>query len=355
LKTKNLFFGLLSSLLLLGCDRDEGPTYGTPTAYNYPTYNTIPMLRLPQDNIPTQEGVRLGKKLFFDANLSRNGTQSCGSCHNQQFAFTDNLLAVSIGINGQEGSRNSMPLFNLMWHNEFFWDGRAATLREQALMPIEDPLEMDHSLEAVVQYLSNHNEYPDLFGFAFGTPEVNKERIGLALEQFMLTLISGDSKYDRFLRGEEQLTDAEERGRLLFFTEVSPTTPGQGADCFHCHGGGLFTNNQFINNGLDENLTDLGYYEVTGLEFDKGKFKTPSLRNIAVSGPYMHDGRFQTLEEVIEHYNSGVAANSPNLDPNMHALEDGLGLTQQQKDDLIAFLHTLTDYTYLNNPEYQAN
>lgn len=355
MKIKTFFFLGFCALLFIGCEPDNEPLYGDTTEYQYPTYSTLPMLRLPQDNIPTEEGVRLGKKLFFDANLSRNGTQSCGSCHNQQFAFTDNLLAVSTGINGQSGTRNSMPLFNLMWHNEFFWDGRANSLREQALMPIEDPIEMDHSLSAVVQYLANHNEYPDLFGFAFGTPEVTEERIGLALEQFMMTLISGDSKYDRFLRGEAQLTDSEERGRLLFFTEVSPNNPGQGADCFHCHGGGLFTNNQFINNGLDETLSDLGYYDVTGLEFDKGKFKTPSLRNIAVSGPYMHDGRFQTLEEVVEHYNSGVKSNSPNLDPNMHALEDGLGLSEQQKIDLIAFLHTLTDYTYLNNPEYQAN
>jgi cytochrome c peroxidase len=249
-----------------------------------------------------------------------------------------------LGAEGQQGKRNAMPLFNLAWRTEMFWDGRSPSLRHQVLRPIEDPLEMHETLPQVAQKLQETEVYPPLFQKAFGSTEVTAERLAKALEQYLLTLISAGSKLDQWREAKAQLTTEEQQGFELFFTESDPGRGIRGADCFHCHGGAHFTNNSYSNNGLDLDPQDLGRATATHEDRDKGKFLVPSLRNVALTAPYMHDGRFATLEEVIEHYDHGIQR-STTLDPNLakHLKNQGLGLTQQEKQALLAFLHTLTD------------
>jgi cytochrome c peroxidase len=290
----------------------------------------------------SEAGIELGRRLFHDTRLSINGTQSCASCHDQKLAFAD-ARRFSLGAEKQVGKRNAMPLFNLAWGSSFFWDGRAATLREQVLMPIQDHAEMNETLPNVIAKLQNERE---AFQKAFGTPEITADRLAAALEQFLLTLISQDSKYDRAARKVAELNESEKRGLQLFVTEFDPKRGLRGADCFHCHGGTLFVSSQFANNGLDLAADDIGRMAVTKNAADRGKFKVPSLRNIALTAPYMHDGRFSTLEEVVEHYSSGVRR-SDTLDPNLakHP-EAGIQLTATEKADLVAFLKALTDETF---------
>lgn len=353
-------FGLLSCaytlLLTISCRETElRPDAEHPTQpYPFELPQGFPEAPFPEDNKPTVQGVLLGRMLFYDPILSRDSTQSCASCHNQSLAFTDHHKTFSVGIRGLNGTRNSMPLFNLAWNRRFFWDGRSFSLRHQSLLPIQDPLEMDETLSRAIEKLHRNAEYRSRFKAAFGDETITEERMSLALEQFMNIIVSGNSRFDKHLRGEVELNDSEKRGMTLFLGEFDPDkTDNNGADCFHCHSNTLFSNFQFMNNGLDSVFTDKGLYEVTGDPNDIGKFKVPSLRNVEVSGPFMHDGRFATLEEVIEFYNSGVKE-SPSLDPNMHAIKHGLGLSEEKKNDLIAFLKTLTDPVYLNNPEYAS-
>lgn len=308
------------------------------------------------DNKLTEQGVLLGKMLFYDGALSKDGTQSCASCHRQEHAFSD-TNQFSTGVEGLQGKRQAMAIFNMAWNtNGFFWDGRAHLLRDQATKPIQDPLEMNESIENVITKLSAQDRYLDQFIRAFGTNEITEERIALALEQFMNSIVSVDSKYDRFLRGELSLSPSEERGRELFFAEFNPAFPDiSGADCAHCHTGKTFENDQYMNNALDTDaeMQDSGRASVSGLASDMGKFKVTSLRNVAVTPPYMHDGRFKTLREVVEHYNSGLK-NSSTIDPTLiYPLnEGGLQLSNQDIDDLVAFLKTLTDEVLLSNPEF---
>jgi cytochrome c peroxidase len=236
-----------------------------------------------------------------------------------------------------------MTLWNLAWKKDFFWDGRATSLRQQVLLPVQDHDEMDESLERVAKKLSSNPSYPPLFNKAFGSTKIDADRISLALEQFILSLTSYRSKFDLAMAGLTQLTPEEQRGFELFMTEFEPRMGQRGADCFHCHGGALFTDSQFHNNGLDVSSADPGRAKITGRDSDHGKFSTPTLRNVALTAPYMHDGRFKTLEEVIDHYSSGVQR-SPTLDPNLakHP-NDGIGLTSADKKALVAFLKTLTD------------
>ena len=306
----------------------------------------FPKVQLPADNPLTQEGVALGRQLFQDTRLSINGTQSCASCHDQSHAFADERR-FSQGAQQQVGKRNAMPLFNLAWQQFFFWDGRAATLREQVLMPIQDANEMNETLPNVIAKLSEDPQCVNAFNQAFGSKEVTSERIAKALEQFLLTLVSQESRFDRAARKVAELTESEKRGLQLFVTEFDPKRGLRGADCFHCHGGTLFSSQPFANNGLALANDDIGRMATTHNASDRGKFKTPSLRNVARTAPYMHDGRFATLEEVVEHYSSGVRRTST-LDPNLakHP-ESGLQLTAQEKTDLVAFLKTLTDESFL--------
>ncbi|HKS36918.1 MAG TPA: MbnP family protein [Verrucomicrobiae bacterium] len=308
----------------------------------------LPKVKLPEDNPLTVEGVELGRRLFNEPRLSRNNTQSCASCHDPTKAFTDGQ-SHSLGDGGRRGRRNAMSLANLAWANEFFWDGRAKSLREQVLLPIQDSHEMNETLDRAVTKLEADDQYPAQFKAAFGTAGITSNRVALALEQFLLTLISQDSKFDRAARKLAGLTLQEQRGLQLFVTEHDPVRGLRGADCFHCHGGNLFSNHQFMNNGLEERAGDLGRMEASGLEMDRAKFKVPTLRNVALTAPYMHDGRFATLEEVVEHYN-GKLHRSRTLDPNLakHP-ESGLGLSADDKAALVAFLKTLTDEAFVTS------
>jgi cytochrome c peroxidase len=318
--------------------------HGTP--YSLQFSRRLPPVKLPADNRPTLEGVDLGRALFHDARLSVNNTQSCASCHDQRAAFADAGKRFSLGADGLPGKRNAMPLFNLAWQAEFFWDGRTRRLRDQVLEPIQDPLEMHQPLDQAIGKIAADPAYAGKFEAAFGAGGITAERLGLALEQFLLTQVSQDSKFDQALRGAIKLTPVEQRGLELFVTEHDPARNLRGADCFHCHGGALFSNQAFANNGLDAAPLP-GRQAVTGLGSDAGKFRVPPLRNIAVTGPYMHDGRFATLEEVIDHYDHGVQRTAT-LDPNLakHPAA-GLGLGAADKAALIAFLHTLTDQAFL--------
>ncbi len=327
------------------------------TPYPFQMRATFTIPDLPRDNPLTVERVALGKTLFFDRQLSINNAQSCADCHSPEKAFTDGRRTAR-GAEGEFGMRNAMPLFNLAWKKEFFWEGRAKSLREQVLQPIQNPIEMHETLMNVVTKLNGNtilpaspdarqrvptNDYPALFTAAFGLPEITAEKISLALENYLLTLTSFNAKFDRVLRGEEKFSPEEQRGFELFSTEYDPRRGQFGADCFHCHGGPLFQSQSFANNGSDGTLKDLGREKVTGKASDRGKFAVPSLRNIALTAPYMHDGRLRTLEDVIKHYAIGVVR-SATLDPNLAKHPDGgVPLSAADKQALVDFLKTLTD------------
>lgn len=368
---KPLVLLVLLSTLVFSCVKDDEPEEpgtpkptvcntvpdaGTPYSLEIPYFFSEPVI--PADNPMTEEGVELGRHLFWDKQLSRNNTVSCGSCHSPAAAFGDNV-AQSTGLYGELTPRNSMALVNMAWNTSFFWDGRAQTLEEQIRSPIHNPIEMDMDWATATARVETDSTYQDMFTAAFGTPCVDSIRISNAVAQFVRTMISSNSRFDEAYRyGGAALTPAEYRGLELFRAEGGDPNiyPGgqNGGDCFHCHGGGLiqFTDQQFHNNGLDTVFADIGREGVTGLPYDRGLFKTPTLRNIELTAPYMHDGRFATLEEVIEHYNSGGHL-SATLDPLMKFPEVGLGLSEQDKDDLVKFLKTLTDTSFVNNPDFQ--
>jgi cytochrome c peroxidase len=312
------------------------------TPYPFTISSSFPIPDLPRDNPLIVERVTLGEKLFHETALSRDNTISCASCHQPEDDFTD-PRRFSLGVRGQVGIRHAMPLFNLAWKTSFFWDGRAPSLRAQVMTPIQDHREMDETLADVTAKLAAKPDYAPLFTAAFGAPEITAEKLGLALEAYLLTLTSFDAKFDRAMRGQATLTPMEQQGAVLFMTEYDPRTGQYGADCFHCHGGPLFTDHQFHNNGLELADDDTGRFAITHNEADRGKFATPSLRNVARTGPYMHDGRFTTLEEVVAHYNSGIHR-SDTLDPNIakHPVT-GMHLSAEDQKALVAFLGTLTD------------
>ena len=317
----------------------------------------FPAAPIAVDNQLTVQKILLGRMLFHEKALSRDGSMNCASCHIQQFAFTD-TARFSKGVLGLLGKRQGMAIFNMAWNNnEFFWDGRAHLLRDQALKPIQDTLEMHESLENVVTKLKAKQNYKDQFKRAFGSEEINSERMSLALEQFMNTIVSTDSKYDRSLANTATLTISEENGRKLFFGEYNKFFPNSsGAECAHCHSGFNFENDDYMNNGLDTDadLKDVGREKVTKNASDRGKFKVPSLRNIALTAPYMHDGRFKTLEEVVDHYNTGLKS-STHIDPALeNTRSTGLMLDATEKADLINFLKTLTDEKLTTNPKFSS-
>ncbi|MEM7791803.1 MAG: MbnP family protein [Verrucomicrobiota bacterium] len=306
----------------------------------------FPIPSLPQDNPLIKERVELGERLFHDPILSANNRISCSSCHKDRFANSDQRKK-SIGIRRQQTVRHSMPIFNLAWKEHFFWDGRSSSLREQALIPIEDPTEMGERLPRVIGKLKASEDYPELFTKAFDSGTINAENIGLALENFMLAETSYNSKFDQAVAGKTSLSTLEQRGLELFMTEFEPRSKQYGADCFHCHGGALFTDNRFHDNGLAMIGRDRGLFQTTKNSSDQNKFSTPSLRNVAITAPYMHDGRFETLEEVVEHYSTGIHRRDT-LDPNLAKHPSGgLQLSTEDKAALVAFLRTLTDPKYL--------
>ena len=305
----------------------------------------------PNNNPITNEGATLGRVLFYDSNLSGNNTTSCASCHGKEVGFSDDD-AFSVGFEGGLTSRNSMGIANARFYENgrFFWDERAASLEDQVLMPIQDHVEMGMTLEELVTKLETEDYYEILFRDAFGDEEVTSNRISLALSQFIRSIVSFNSKYDQGLEqggnGENlpNFTNQENQGLRLF----------NQLNCDNCHRTELFVGDEARNNGLDANLTDNGLGNVTGNANDNGKFKVPSLRNIELTAPYMHDGRFTTLFEVVEHYNSGVQA-SATLDNRLRGNGNQprrLNLSNADKNALVAFLQTLTDEDLANDPKY---
>jgi len=336
-------------------NRDLTATEFAPIVYRYNLPDHFPEMPQPEDNLATQAGVRLGQRLFFDPLLSIDSTISCATCHKPELAFTDGL-ALSEGA-GQT-DRSSMSLVNVGLQNLFFWDGRSGSLEDQSLHPIEDANEMANTWENVEQRLRRHNTYPEAFRQAFGierSGEIDRQLVTKAIAQFERSIISGGAKYDQVVHGLDGFfTELEEEGLALFFREASPEHPG----CSHCHNAPSFADiddeGGFRNNGLDavdelDGFSDPGRGAVTGDAFDNGKFRAPTLRNIELTAPYMHDGRFKTLDEVLEHYASG-GHHSPTRDPLMHTFP----LDNRRKEALTAFLETLTDREALSRSEVNA-
>lgn len=310
----------LALLVLVSCKPQPEEVY-QPTPYELPTPLFFPTTNnIPADNPMTVEGVALGEKLF-------NEERSCAICHHKEHSF-------EMGPEGtleHLGTPHTMlPLINLAWNTTGLgWKGQVATLEEMVYAAYTDPVEINADTTEVVKQLRQSNTYPELFKKAFGTDEITFEMVEKAIAQYVRSLVFADSKFDRYLRGEEQLSQDELNGYRLFITE-------SGADCFHCHAGGsnaLFTTNLRYNNGLDASSDET--------------FKAPTLRNIALTAPYMHDGRFTTLDEVIDFYSEGVQY-SENISPLMHhVMQGGVQLTDEEKKQLKAFLNTLTDKSLL--------
>jgi len=341
--------GMFLIFVIASCSKDSntteppGETYD-PTPYELVIPQGFPDMEIPADNPMTVEGVALGRMLFYDPVLSGDNTQSCADCHAAEFAFSDNEKQFSTGIDDIEGTRNSMAVINVGWMEHLFWDGRANGVEDQALGPVPNPVEMHQSWPDAMSKLNADEQYPNLFFNAFGTRNIDSMLVVKAIAQFERTMISSNSRWDRYLKGEVQLTQAESKGFEIFFTEKG--------DCFHCHSTILFTDNIFHNNGMDSVFLDEGLFEVTGNAIDIDKFKTPTLRNLEFTAPYMHDGRFESLEEVINFYSHDVKF-SPTIDPLMKKVNGGgLQLTDDEKENLLVFLKTLTDHTFIENTAF---
>jgi len=350
---------LLSIIFISSCSKNTGDvpneTPPTPTPYTVSKISNFRIMPTDPENPLTVEGIALGKKLFFDPILSKDSSLSCESCHKKENSFSD-PRRFSMGVDGTMGKRQSMALVNLAWYdNKFFWDGRKNSLREQALVPIEDETEMHLPLPVAIHRLQNNPTYVNMFWKAFGSKTVNADLIGKAIEQFEKTLISSNAKYDKYKLGLVPLDSFELRGLTIFSTEKG--------DCFHCHTTSelfIHPTKIFTNNGMDEAATvndfaDKGLGAITGLTTDMGLFKIPTLRNLAFTAPYMHDGRFSTLDEVIEMYNDGYKS-SPNVDNILiekaavrfeNTGEYGLQLSAHEKYCLKRFLLTLSDSSFV--------
>lgn len=349
--------------IIYSCGNNTGPDDVTgdledipyaPTAVTYKSPPGFPKMEFPADNAPTAEGIDLGRRLFYDPILSRDSTQGCFSCHKQELAFTDGQ-AFSTGIQGIPGVRSSMSLIDVGYNfRGLFWDGRAATLEDQALLPVEDFVELHTTWPEVEVKIRRNPAYPELFRKAFGIKdrkEISKTLVAKAIAQFERTIVSsGTSKYDLFKQNLAFLEGDESNGLDMFFDKAQPILPD--AQCGHCHNDPLFTTNEYFNNGISPGnnagqFTDKGRGLVTSDTNDIGKFRAPSLRNIMLTAPYMHDGRIANIDEVLNHYNSGGIP-SAKRDP----LIGKIHLTPLQKEQLLAFLKTLTDEAVLKDPAF---
>lgn len=277
----------------------------------------------------------VGRDLFFDPILSLDNTISCATCHAQVHSFADHGAAFSAGVDGVLGTRNSPSIANMAWSPSFMWDGGVNHLEVFSVAPITNPLEMKETMANVVAKLNANATYRAKFKKAYNAHEINDQLLLRALTQYMMMIISDQSKYDKYVRGDVSFTSEEITGKNLFQ-----------AKCASCHTEPLFSNYAFINNGLDETFTDLGRGQITLDPADNGKFKVPSLRNVAMTYPYMHDGRFYSLEQVLDHYSNGIK-NSSTLHPS---LQNGIPMTEDEKKAIITFLKTLTDYELMENP-----
>ncbi len=322
-----------------------------PHPYTLPIPKDFTKLKPSLENPMTEEGIALGYKLFHDPILSLDSTMSCASCHQVTLGFTDGE-ALSKGINQKIGRRSAMSLANIAFYKKgLFWDGRINTLEEQALLPVEDTVELNNSWDNVIEKLKKDSDYPVYFRKAFGITnidEIDKYLAAKAIAQYEKTLISANSKFDSVQVGTAVFTKDEKAGYDIFF-DASPDLPD--AECGHCHNAPLMTTNEYLNNGITlakttEDFRDVGRGGTTGNPYDNGKFRVPSLRNIEKTAPYMHDGRFRTLEEVLNHYNSG-GQNGPNTSPLIRPLN----LNEMHKRQLIAFLKTLTDRNFVEETQ----
>ena len=331
MKKLGIYFGLFFLFLFLSLKGKFELDY--PTNWPNPVYNF-------SNNPLNLEKINLGRMLFYDTILSRNGSISCASCHSPFSAFTHIDHKLSHGINDSIGTRNSPTLMNLAWQNSFMWDGAINNLDMQALAPISHPAEMGSSINEVVSKLNTSTFYRKLHKKAFGTEAITGETSLKAISQFMLTLISANSKYDKVMLGKEAFTEQEKNGYLLFQK-----------NCSSCHKEPLFTNHTFANNGLpiDTNLNDFGKMNISKNPKDSLLFKIPTLRNIEYSYPYMHDGRFANLNEVLNHYAKGIQKSST----LSVELQSKIKLSSNEKVDLISFLLTLSDKEFVFNPKYQ--
>ena len=368
---------LLVVVFITACKDDEMSGQGNsndltqypyqPTAYTIVKPAHYPDMPIPADNPMSKQGVQLGRMLFYDPILSGDSTQSCSTCHLPLGSFTDNL-AVSKGIDGLLGKRSAMSLLNIGFNpNAMFWDGRSPNLEDQALRPVEDPIEMHNTWTKAIDDLKKHQTYPRMFREAFGIndkTQITKELAAKAIAQFERILVSsGTSKYDQFMATNDPnvLDDEEFDGMVMYFDRgVSLGISLPDAECFHCHGGPLATTNNFFNNGLQEAATladfqDKGQGGFLGNPSRNGFFRAPSLINIALTAPYFHNGSAKNLDEVINHYSMGGKA-SIGKDPFIHKLgvpPNQTGLTPYQKTALIKFLLCMTDTIAIKNPDIQ--
>ena len=349
---------LIATNIFYSCKKDPPvKTIKAPTPYNFVIPKGFPTnVNIPANNPLTVEGVKLGHYLYYDDRLSGRADEgkglSCSSCHKQINSF-ENGTGKGIGVMGIETDNVMLPHINLAWNpGTFAWNGGASSIEEDIYGAITLQSEFASTWEKVVAALSAVPEYPAMFEAAFGTKVISKELIAKAIGQFVRSMVSSDSKLDKVLRGEYNFTNSERNGMVLFTTE-------SGADCFHCHGqpsNPLMTTNLFYNNAKDSSFNGIGdRYSVTGNHNDIGAYKAPTLRNVELTGPYMHDGRFKTLDEVINFYREGLVY-SEYAHPLMHKVRPpyghGAALNPQQKADLKAFLLCLTDTSYIHNPNY---
>jgi len=321
----------------------EGARNANDTALFKTPGNFPPAVYTFQDNPLTRNGFKLGRELFYDPILSIDHSISCANCHQQFAAFAQLDHPVSHGVDDCLGARNTPVLFNLAWQHEFMWDGGVNHIEVSPLNALTNPCEMANNLPEIVGRLKQSDKYTALFNQAFHTNEISSQLLLKALTQFMAALISANSKYDKVMRGEgnTQFTSQESAGYILFKEK-----------CATCHREPLFTDLSYRSNGLDLHSADAGRDSITHEASDHGKFRVPSLRNVEASGPYMHDGRFEHLEQVLEHYNAGMV-HSCNLDPLFKKdTQPGIRLTSQEQTQLMAFLKTLTDHAFLVNPAF---
>lgn len=320
----------------IGCKKDETQKedkyiFVAPANFPAPVYTF--------DNNPvTEAGFKLGKKLFFDPILSVDNTVSCNNCHNQSLAFADlSLHPFSKGVQERQGIRNAPQLVNLAFMKEFFWDGGVTHLDFVPLNAIESEFEMDEEIANVIKKLNADPEYPALFDQAFGSSKVTTPLMLHALAQFTTMMVSNNSPYDKYLRGEAALSEQELEGLHLFEQK-----------CQSCHAGILFTDESYRNNGIDTSFTDIGRARITSFDGDIGKFRVPSLRNVGITSPYMHNAKFASLEAVLDHYSNGIKP-SLSLDPS---LKDGIPMTTAEKTAIISFLKTLTDKDFTQDERF---
>jgi cytochrome c peroxidase len=339
-----LTYGLFLLIILLfsACGDEPADDFiYAPTPFSNPLPDHFPPMRIPESNPMTEQGVNLGKKLFYDPIISAEGNFSCASCHRLSYAFSD-TIPFSPDMDGVLQDMNTMPLFNTAFYQRYSWNGAIASIENDVLITIS---KLHGNWDQLLDELTEDDQYRRLFFEAFGRDTITVDQVEQSIAQFVRSLLSFNSRFDSIIAGTVSPTIEEMRGYELFFTEEG--------DCFHCHIDPLFTNTGFHNNALDnvENMHP-GFSLVTGSDMDKGKFKVPSLRNLYFTAPYMHDGRFKTIRDVINFYSEGLQA-SPYADSNMKNVhKGGIQLSEEDKEALEAFLFTLTDFSLVNNPDY---